>query len=94
MADSSIAPTAAPTALPLPPKIATPPTNAEHDGQLVAGARARVDRLYCAAHSTPASPAIAPADRERGEHPPADRDAASRAASGLEPIAYSSRPDR
>jgi len=49
---------------------------------------------YCAAHSTPATPAMAPLAVNAVKMRRPTGMPASRAASGLEPIAYSSRPDR
>ena len=74
--ESSSAPSAAPMTLPLPPKIATPPTTTAAYGWSSKPVPA-VESIvpYWAAHSTPAMPAMRAADRERGEHAPADRDA-------------------
>jgi hypothetical protein len=49
---------------------------------------------YWAAQSTPATPAIAPLTVKAVKTRLPTGIPASRAASGLEPIAYSSRPDR
>src|SRR5712691_7297897 len=62
MVSSSSAPMAAPTALPLPPKIATPPTTT---AAITISEKLFPPALvlmvwYCDAHSTPATPAIPP----------------------------------
>ena len=49
---------------------------------------------YCAAHSTPARPAIPPLTVNAVKIRRPVGMPASRAASGFDPIAYSSRPDR
>jgi hypothetical protein len=49
---------------------------------------------YCAAHSTPATPAMAPLIANAVNTLLPTGMPASRAASGLDPMAYSSRPDR
>ena len=49
---------------------------------------------YCAAHSTPATPAIPPLIVNAVKTRLPTLIPASLAASGFEPIAYSSRPDR
>ena len=49
---------------------------------------------YCAAQSTPATPAIAPLAANAVNTRRPTGMPASLAASGLDPIAYSSRPDR
>ena len=49
---------------------------------------------YWAAHSTPATPAIAPLTVKATKTRLPTPIPASRAASGFDPIAYNSRPDR
>ena len=86
---SSSAPIAAPTALPLPPKIATPPTTTEAitiSEKLVPPALVLIV-WYWAAHSTPPTPAMPAAQREGGEHPPGHGNAG-------QPGAIRIRPDR
>ena len=92
---SSSAPSAAPTTLPLPPKIATPPTTTAAmtwSSRPLAAVASIV--LYCVAQKTPPRPAIAPDSTKAKKMRLAIGIPASRAASGSEPIAYSSRPDR
>jgi hypothetical protein len=72
---SSSAPSAAPTTLPLPPKIAHP---ADDDGgddlQLQAGGGGRVDRVVLRRPQHAAQAGDRAAEHERAEHPPGDRD--------------------
>ena len=94
---SSSAPSAAPTTVPLPPKIATPPTTtAATTSQLVAESRRVTSTCGVQGEEQRAGEAgERAADDEGGEHPPGRWGSpASAAASGLEPIAYRSRPDR
>ncbi len=73
---SSSAPRAAPTTLPLPPKIATPPTTTAAmicSSRPLAAVASIV--LYCVAQKTPPRPAMRPGEDECEEHPPGDRDA-------------------
>ena len=86
---SSRAPIAAPTALPLPPKIATPPTTTEAitiSEKLVPPALVLIV-WYWAAHSTPPTPAIPPHKVKAVNTRLATGTPASRAPSGFDPIA-------
>ena len=86
---SSSAPSAAPTTLPLPPKIATPPTTtAAIDRELVPGAGGRVDRAVLGGPEHAGDAGDRAAEHERREDAAARSGCpASRAASGFEPIA-------
>jgi hypothetical protein len=95
MVVSNRAPSAAPQTVPVPPVIATPPTTTALttvSSQPCALSATTVPKR--ASHRAPAKPATAPEKAYAARIRRRIGIPASRAASGLDPIAYSSRPER